>query len=107
MIPVNEVQTWSPDLITGDVMVVSNEDTPILEGKIIGFDELTQARQLIPVVQTRDGERYVCLGVVLPYHEGLKRLLDRLPGRQRFKLLGDIFSMRAELNRIERTNLQT
>jgi len=102
MIPVEDVKTYTPELLQGDIMVVSNEDGPLHRGRIVGFVELTQSKQLTPMVENKDGKRYICLGVILPYDEQLKTLLETLSGRVRFKLLGNIFWLREDLRRIER-----
>jgi hypothetical protein len=104
MIPIDEVKTYSPGLLMGEVMVVSNEDQPIIRGRIIGFDEFTQAKQRIPRVRDEEGKEHICFGVILPYNDNLKTMLESLPYRDRFALLRDIFWLRADLRRIEHPN---
>jgi len=99
MIPVSKVKSYSPELLRGSIMVVSNEDKPILVGNIIGFEEVSQSKRLIPIVDV-DGERYMCMGILLPYDGRLKALLDDLSGAARFELLRKIFWLREDLNHI-------
>jgi len=102
MIPVEEIKAYAPKLLTGEVMVVSNEDEPIKRGHIIGFKELTKAKQRCPLVRYDDGNDYLCFGVILPYNEQLHTMLEALPYRDRFNLLRDIFWLRSDLQRIEK-----
>lgn len=104
MIPVEEVKTYSPHLLTGEVMVVSNEDEPVMRGRIVGFEEITQSRQRVPLVRAMDGREFICFGVILPYNEPLKHMLEALHYRDRFHLLRDIFWLRSDLQRIEHPN---
>lgn len=105
MIPIDEVKTYSPGLLMGEVMVVSNEDQPILRGHIIGFEEFTQTKQRIPKVLDTEGKEYICFGVILPYNDVLKAMLESLDYRARFELLRNIFWLREDLRRIEHPNL--
>ncbi len=104
MIPVDEVKTYAPELLSGEVMVVSNEDEPIMRGRIIGFDEMSQAKQRFPRVRDDKGKEFVCFGVILPYNFELKTMLESMPYRDRFALLRDLFWLRDDLRRIEHPN---
>lgn len=85
-------------------MVVSNEDEPIMRGRIVGFEEMTQAKQRIPRVRDEKGKEHICFGVILPYNEALKTMLEGLNHRVRFLLLRDIFWLRSDLERVEHPN---
>lgn len=103
LLPVEDVKTHLPELLQGTVMVVSNEDQPISVGRIIGFTEVSQARQKWPIVQCDDG-RELFGGLILPYDEDFKKLLESKPHKERFRFLCDIFWLRGELQQIEYPN---
>jgi hypothetical protein len=86
-------------------MVVSNEDEPITRGRIIGFQRITQARQLVPLVRTEDGREVVCFSLILPYNAELKSTLERMPYKERFDLLSNIVLMHSDLKRLARPHL--
>lgn len=101
MIPVSQVKTYVPELVQGKVMVVSNEDQDIMVGKIVGFMEVSLAKQRMPIVRCDDGHE--CFGgVILPYDESFKTLLESKPYKERFQFLSNIFWLRNELQQIER-----
>jgi hypothetical protein len=102
MIPTEEIKTCFPGLLQGKVMVVSNEDQPINVGRIVGFTEISQAKQKWPIVQCDDG-RELFGGLILPYDEGFKKLLESKPHKERFDFLSNIFWLRGELQDIERS----
>lgn len=102
LILVEDVKTHMPELLRGKVMVVSNEDQPINVGRIIGFTEICQAQQLWPVVQCEDG-RELFGGLILPYDEDFRVLLESKPHKERFDFLSNIFWLRGELQDIERS----
>jgi len=62
------------------VMVRSNEDEPIYFGTILRFEEVSQAKNPIPVIifegEEAAGEK-LCFAAVMPYNE---KLLDEVKG---------------------------
>jgi hypothetical protein len=100
MIPIGEVKSFFPELLRKKVMVVTNEDQPIETGRIIGFTEISQSNQKWPVVRRDDGQELFG-GLILPYDEDFKELLESKPHKERFQFLCNMFWLRGELSRIE------
>ena len=75
------------------VMLVSNEDEPIMVGHITGF-HLMPSGQHIPNVKLETGEEVFTFSMILPYHEGFKQFLDTLPYKERYGLFRKMFELR-------------
>lgn len=89
--------------LTGEkVMLMSNEDEPILVGTIESWECYTLAKQWLPHVKTENGTVILCLGAILPYHKKLKAFLESLPYQERFELYRDMVCLRSDLQYIEK-----
>lgn len=79
-------------LIGARVIARSNEDVPLGIGTLVGFQEVSQANNKLPVVLFEsDSKEYLCLGAVIPYNEKiLAEIKDLKPKEQweRLKLIG-------------------
>lgn len=59
------------------VIARSNNDDELLIGKIVGFAEITQAKNLVPaVLEESTGKTWHTLGIVVPYTEELMKELS-------------------------------
>lgn len=76
------------DLIGTSVIAVSNEDEPYLVGKVVGYADLPG--DLIPVVEDEEGNRWNCMGIVIPYSAQMKRMLDVMDPQSRWSWLSNI-----------------
>lgn len=86
---------------TGEkVLLMSNEDEPILVGTIESWMSYTKTKQWIPHIKVEDGSIRVCFGAILPYSEKLKEFLGSLPYKERWNLYSALVQLRGDLNYI-------
>jgi len=78
------------------VMVITNEDAPILVGKLVSLPKphclrssATCVIDSVPVVESA-GISHYCNGVLLPFNEALLTFLSSLPCQQRWALARDM-----------------
>jgi len=61
------------------VIVRSNEDEPIVIGRVIGDAKDHGLKCSAPVVRVEGSDKdLICFGIVVPYHEGLFEILKKI-----------------------------
>tara|TARA_R110000772_G_scaffold9601_2_gene31415 strand:+ start:1087 stop:1533 length:447 start_codon:yes stop_codon:yes gene_type:complete len=57
------------------VIIVSNEPNGVSCGTLIGFEEITKAKNIVPLVQEDDGETFMVMGTLLPFDQEMYDIL--------------------------------
>ena len=74
---------------TDQVIVRSNEDEPLRKGTLVKFEKIGNIK--VPIVLI-DGEKLLCMGVVIPYTEEMWNFLNGLDPRRQWEILSGISS---------------
>lgn len=71
------------------VIVRSNEDVPLLIGKVIRYEDFDgKAFEPIPVVVSEEDEReYLCMGIVVEYSDKLFNELEGMKPKEQWEFL--------------------
>jgi hypothetical protein len=96
---VSEVDCDDPRILKQKVMLISNEDDPVMVGHITGFHQMPSG-QHIPNVRLENGEDVFTFSMILPYHEGFKQFLDKLDYKERYALFRRMFELKTETTRL-------
>lgn len=73
-----------------ECLCVSNEDHPTWKGKVVRFEDWNKIDQLpLPIIakEEENGKEYLVMGMVLPYNEGIKIMLDEMPYKERWNFV--------------------
>ena len=79
----------SDEIEIGDrVMVISNNDEPIIIGEVISFDINIATISKLPIVKEEKTEKeYLCFGIVLKFDQKLLQELESLSYEDRWNKL--------------------
>ena len=70
-------------LVGARVICRSNENDPLWVGTLVCFQEVSQAKNQIPVVVDDNGKEWLIMGIVIPYNEKiLAEVKDMAPKEQ-------------------------
>jgi len=81
------------------VLVRSNEDEPLLVGTLVGYQTITQAKNIVPLVRY-DNKTFLCLGIVLPYDEKFESFLNTISPNEQYRLCVKMRNLTQHLYRI-------
>lgn len=87
------------DLEKGDrVFIRSNDDTPLIIGEIIDFEQFGRkapSSQDAPVVKSEaDEEIYTCMGICMAYSDRLLEILNALTPKKQWNYLANNYNRR-------------
>jgi hypothetical protein len=93
------------DYMGADVIVLSNEQEPVVRGVLIFWTEISQAGQMAPVVRYSDGpdiKEVIVLGHILPYTDELWGLIGGWPSVEAWNMFGAIRNMYDKMRRMHK-----
>jgi len=70
------------------VICRSNEDEPYEIGIIKDYIAITQANNLVPLIEFENGEK-ICLSIIRPYSKTLCKILDKLTPKEQWNVLSE------------------
>jgi len=102
------------DYLGNDVIVLSNEPEPVIRGILVGWTEISQAGQKVPVVRYVEGKTMVdgvvtnpgeikeviVLGHILPYTDELWELIGGWPSVEAWHMFSAIRNMYDKVRRM-------
>ena len=65
------------------VITRSNEDEPLLIGKLTGFQFLTQAKNPAPIIEV-DDKKFITLGIVVPYTDEFYLKIEQMTPKEQW-----------------------
>lgn len=89
-------------LVGTKVMHRSNEDDPLLVGTLSHWDQAKSS--YIPIVEA-NGQKWGCMGIVLPYSEIMFELLSKMPPKEQWKFLVSLKQGMMTFNTMRNSNV--